>query len=393
MEKRKEAFQKQHDKMEQVAVRRVELFAQLEKAEKRVRTATVATIDGELEAFKALKKELTQVTAELPRTEKRKGYFKDIEELNEQVESRVEEVAQSLKAMEEHVQARVEIIEEEVEQFVEEGGSLLQVFLLTASEEVKDAFKELMHNKKVLALLRDNQELLSLMGTENVAEGLQQLTDGNEGSIALPPKNQIAVLETVLDVLTRNTDVKSESVVLACQLLGTVVKGVRDLQKGDKQYVTFVTEVGGFAKVIHLSFNDFLHDPLAIGNFYSTLLKQGITNKLHMVFTSPEQAATIFFAVNNVDVRALTQRMASLSQEELLGLTQGNMGGALVSSSNGALVQGLPKVEKFSDVITLIAHSTGNVTYCAYFIMNIFIPEPINSDMTHSRQKLRKKYK
>ncbi len=359
------ALQRQRDKVEQVRAQRIALFKQLNTAVDNFLSATTTTMNDRLEEFTALRKKMHLLLRDLPRSDERTNYFKEVDALSDKVRDHQRKVEQSLKAVAQQVQEREKIIEEEVDDFVAKGGSLLQLFLLTAPPEVQNAVNELMHDKNVLAILKDNRQLcqlLALMDTNDVGKALQQLTDGSEGLVALSPNNQITALETILEVLGHNTDAKSENVVLACQFLGTVVKGIRDLQKGDKEYVTFVTESGGFAKVIHFSFYDLIYNPSAISNFYLALLQQGkITPKFHVQFTSPKQAAAISFVINNMDVKALTEHMGSLSQEDLLGLTQGHMGGALVQSSSGALVQGRPKVGNFSDVITFIAHSAGNV--------------------------------
>ncbi len=354
----------QQEKVEQAKSAIPELFEQINAAADDYLQATTQTMANDsLKTFKDLRTQLQDVLKALPKGEERTGYFKNLDSLSQKVNVQLTKNEKLLQEMRAHHQNQVKVNRKKVAQVVENGGSLVDVLFLTAPKEARRAVSMLIENKKVMDALKNNEQLLGLLGTDTVAEGLRQITSGNaEGAVvSISQQNQLAALETVLAELSKSEDISSKDIALARQFLGTVVsmvKGAQELQRGEKQYATFVTEVDGFVKVMHVNLNDFLIDPSTVGRILSTFMEQGVTQPLHMQLTSREQAAAISVVMNNVDPKALTGRMGSLSQEELLSLTQGSMSGALVKASTGELVT---PVKTLADVTNLISQSAGNV--------------------------------
>ncbi|BCA95489.1 hypothetical protein TUM19329_18500 [Legionella antarctica] len=360
-EKMREYAEQEQQKVREAESVIPELFRQIEAATEDYLKATSRTIDERLQIFKDLTKELQNFLRKLPKGEERTGYFKDLTSFATKINVKHEENEQLLREMREQHQEQVKDNRKKINQVVEKGGSLVDVLFLTASKEVKKAVAQLIENKDVMALL-DNERLLEILGTESVAEGLKQITSGDShGAVAtISQQNQLAALETILGVLSRNEDISSKDVALARQFLGTVVSMVKvtqELQRGEKQYATFVAEVDGSVKVMHVSLDDILTDSSTLVRILSTFKEQGVASQpLQMVLTSREQAAAISIVMNNVDPGALTGRIGSLSQKELRSLTQGTMSSALVKASTGELV-----VKSLADVTNLIAQSASHV--------------------------------
>ncbi|MCL9688815.1 hypothetical protein MJ258_14920, partial [Legionella sp. EUR-108] len=364
--KNNDAFQEQRSKVQQTASKIPDLFRRLNTATTDVLNATTATMDGKLQAFRNLRLELHEALRQLPATVERTDYFKKIDALNIDVRNHQEKVAKSLREMRAHVQQRAKANIQKVDDLVaENNGNLLPVFFLAAPEEVQQAVKKLTKNAKVMKALQENEQFLALLGTDRVEEGLLQITSGSAENAIVPisQQNQLAALETLLDVLSQDKSITSKEVALARQFLGTVVslaKGAQALQNGEKEYLTLVTQKDSFVYVLNASLYDLLNSPETVGNIFSTLLEQGVTQPLHMQFTSRKEAVTLAAVMNNMDAKALTGRMGSLSREELLSLTQGSMSGALVKGSGGELAA-LTQAKTLPQISTLIARSAGNI--------------------------------
>ncbi len=348
------AFEQQRNKVQQAATKIPGLFEQLNAAADAFVEASTATIDKTFQTFKSLRMELQQTLRELPSTRERKEYFKTVDVLSKKVKDHQEQVDKSLREMEAHTQEQVAANREKVDQVASNGGSLLEILFSAAPENMQKALK------KVMGPLKNNMALFALLGSE----GVKQITSGNtEGALApISEQNQIAALEIILNELSRDESLTSKDVALARQFLGTIVtlaKGAQELQRGEKEYATFVTQVGGFVNVMHVRLQDLLNDPQTIGNVFSTFLRLGVTQPLHMQFTSRKEAAAISVVMNNVDTKTLTSRMGSLSQDELFSLTQGNMNGALVNGSHGELA--LTQAKTLPQITALVAQSAHHI--------------------------------
>ncbi len=296
-------------KKEEAKSERVELFKQVEAAAKDYSTASAQTMMGKYKTFQEMRIQLIEVLRVFPKSPERTEDFNRLTELTKEVRNQHEKNLTLRNEMRAEVQKRVEKNRKKVEQVFENGGSLVDALLLAAPKPVQQAIGELLKNKEVMQLLSNNEQLIELLG-ENVEEGIKQITGNGEGAlVVVSPEKQIAVIETILSELSKNEDLTSKEIAVARQFLGTIVamaKGAQQLQRGEKEYAVFVTEVDGHFKVMSVNLNDILNDPSSIGRIFSSYMEQGVLAPLHMQLASREQAAAIAVVMNNVGVKALT---------------------------------------------------------------------------------------
>ncbi|CEG57484.1 hypothetical protein [Legionella fallonii] len=269
------------------------------------------------------------------------------------IEESVENEDKLLENVEEQIQGFVTKNEQSVDDLIASGRSLVDVFLSTVPSATQNAVRNLAQNKEFVALMQSNTQLLQLLGTPTIEDGVKLLISGaNEG--ALLPQNEIAALQIMLQGLNVDQNIKSQDVVLAREFLGTLVQTLNDLQTGKKQYISFVTEVNGYAKIMHVNFDDLLNNPKIISRIYSILLQQGATKNVSISFTSYAEAAALSAVMGkDTAVSALMQGVnAVLSQESQLALSAGNMDGALAQGSNT-----VRPIKELSELVNLVIKS------------------------------------
>ena len=240
------------------------------------------------------------------------------------------------------IQEMVNNNREKVGSSVADSSSLLRIFLLMASKKTQNAVINLHQNKEIMALLRGNEQLLGLLGTATLEEGISLLTaeqtDGGE-----LPINEIAALQIILQTLNETAlnesgSVVSEDVVLVHQFLSSVVPALKDLQEGKKQYISLVTEANGKVQVMHISASDLLSSPEVINQILSVLIKQGATQNFNIRLTSVEEAAALSAALRKNDLNSLIYAANTLSQEYSRALVLSGVSSAIPITNLAGLI-------------------------------------------------------
>ncbi|MCL9685582.1 hypothetical protein [Legionella maioricensis] len=347
--------------------------------------ATTDTMDGELDSYKKLRNSFHKVLTQLPKhAEERRYYTEQIKGLDQKVTQHKEKTEKLIKEMREELVRLAKANREKVQKLTEEGQSLLPIFLLAAPPEVKKAVEALASDKELLALMEGTEEIKLLLGGIGVQSGMKQITSGvveemveetvdeamtvvashGESTKVIPVETQIAVLDSVLNALSKeeNPTEKTQQTILAVTFLRKTLQGIQSLQRGDKQYVTFIGQVGEHAIISHLSVRELIEKP---EQTISSLVELFLKTPVQVAFTSRKEAETLSLLVNaNVpnilaDVqKAINQgSIPALTEEARGALTQGVMSGALVKGKNAPV-----KVETISDVAALMLHTanTGN---------------------------------
>lgn len=193
--------------------------------------------------------------------------------------------------------------------------TVLQTLLKLAPDATQKQILAILNSKEILALLNSKETLailqssgvLAIEGPELSGEKAGALIQagGKGGALVLadlpiqqlqqlPEGFQLALIANVISQLS-TTQAKTIEGALVQQFAQALIKNIKGLESGEKTTVSFITEVDGYVKIMHVDINELLlKGNTMLREIILQFVRQGVTKERMVVaLTSPDEVAAL----------------------------------------------------------------------------------------------------
>lgn len=203
--------------------------------------------------------------------------------------------------------------------------TVLQTLLKLAPDATQKQILAILNSKEILALLNSKETLailqssgvLAIEGPELSGEKAGALIQagGKGGALVLadlpirqlPEGFQLALIANVISQLS-TTQAKTIEGALVQQFAQALIKNIKGLESGEKTTVSFITEVDGYVKIMHVDINELLlKGNTMLREIILQFVRQGVTTQSMVVaLTSPDEVA----ALSSLDALSMSSLLA-----------------------------------------------------------------------------------